>query len=37
MKISSISGQMYPVRDLDRTAAFYEQLGSGSASGMTIS
>jgi catechol 2,3-dioxygenase-like lactoylglutathione lyase family enzyme len=27
MKISSISGQTYPVRDLDATAAFYEQLG----------
>jgi catechol 2,3-dioxygenase-like lactoylglutathione lyase family enzyme len=27
MKISSISGLVYPVRDLDRTAEFYEQLG----------
>ncbi len=27
MKISSISGLVYPVRDLDKTAAFYEQLG----------
>lgn len=27
MKISSISGLVYRVRDLDSTAAFYEQLG----------
>jgi catechol 2,3-dioxygenase-like lactoylglutathione lyase family enzyme len=27
VKISSISGLMYPVQDLDRTAAFYEALG----------
>ena len=27
MKISSISGLTYPVRDLDKTAAFYETLG----------
>lgn len=27
MKISSISGLVYPVRDLDQTAEFYEQLG----------
>ena len=27
MKISSISGLVYPVRDLAVTAAFYEQLG----------
>lgn len=27
MKINSISGLVYPVRDLDVTAAFYEQLG----------
>jgi catechol 2,3-dioxygenase-like lactoylglutathione lyase family enzyme len=27
MKISSISGLVYPVRDLDRTVEFYESLG----------
>jgi catechol 2,3-dioxygenase-like lactoylglutathione lyase family enzyme len=27
MKISSISGLTYPVRDLDKTAEFYETLG----------
>ena len=27
MKISSISGVVYPVSDLDRTAEFYQQLG----------
>jgi catechol 2,3-dioxygenase-like lactoylglutathione lyase family enzyme len=27
MKISSISGLVYPVRDLDRTAEFYQTLG----------
>jgi catechol 2,3-dioxygenase-like lactoylglutathione lyase family enzyme len=27
VKISSISGLTYPVKDLDRTAAFYESLG----------
>ena len=27
MKISSISGLTYPVKDLDRTAEFYESLG----------
>jgi catechol 2,3-dioxygenase-like lactoylglutathione lyase family enzyme len=27
MKISSISGVVYPVADLDRTSEFYEQLG----------
>lgn len=27
MKISSISGLTYPVKDLDRTAEFYENLG----------
>ena len=27
MKINSISGMVYPVRDLDRTAEFYELLG----------
>jgi len=27
MKISSISGLTYPVKDLDRTAEFYEALG----------
>ena len=27
MKISSISGLTYPVKDLDRTTAFYENLG----------
>jgi catechol 2,3-dioxygenase-like lactoylglutathione lyase family enzyme len=27
MKISSISGLVYPVRDLDKTVTFYETLG----------
>jgi catechol 2,3-dioxygenase-like lactoylglutathione lyase family enzyme len=27
MKISSISGLVYPVRDLDKTAEFYETIG----------